>query len=477
MKRMIRYLLLATLCALMTPLFAQQTDIQFEIENYDSDTLIFAYYMADKILVVDTLYSENQKNFRYQQDTMLTQGMYVVVQRPSGNYYQMILDDKDQQFSVSIDAERDIETIFDGSSENEEFYSYMRWLQKEREEITKINTSISQLDSTATGQIKALNREKEDINARVVDHQNKIINDAPNSITSILIKSNLPFVFPEFTGTDQEKELQKYHYYKKRYFDNVPLDHPAMLRTPIIDQRVNYYLNKLTPQVADSIIQSVDYILSLMEPAPDTYRYYLSNLLTTYGNSKYIGMDAIYVHLALNYYGKGKAPWIKEDNLRQIVSQARKIEPTLIGKKAADFTIQKQDSTDVSLSDFTTDYTVLVFWKPDCPHCTKAMPYVVDFNEKYKDQSVSVMSICTKTGEDYGKCWEGVKAKNMGTLLNAGDEFHRSRIFSRYNVTSTPMIYILDKDKNIKLKKVPAENLDKIMQEIMRIDAAEGGMN
>ena len=62
----------------------------------------------------------------------------------------------------------------------------------------------------------------------------------------------------------------------------------------------------------------------------------------------------------------------------------------------------------------------------------------------------------------------------MEGLLNAGDEFHRSRIFSKYYVNSTPAIYIIDKDKNIKLKKVPAENLDAVMQQLMEIDAAGG---
>ena len=63
----------------------------------------------------------------------------------------------------------------------------------------------------------------------------------------------------------------------------------------------------------------------------------------------------------------------------------------------------------------------------------------------------------------------------MGTLLNTGDEFHRSRIFSKYYVNSTPSIYIIDKEKKIKLKKVPAENLDAVMQQLMEIDASEGG--
>ena len=181
-------------------------------------------------------------------------------------------------------------------------------------------------------------------------------------------------------------------------------------------------------------------------------------------------MDAVYVHLALNYYDKGLTPWVPEENLKEIVGNAKKIAPTLIGQQAPDFKVKTQEGTELSLGDFTKDFTILLFWKPDCGHCTKAMPHIIEFQEKYKDKSVDLLTICTKTGKDYGKCWEGVEEKNMMGLLNAGDEYHRSRIFSKYFVNSTPAIYILDKDKKIKLKKVPAENLDAVMTELMKAE-------
>ena len=252
------------------------------------------------------------------------------------------------------------------------------------------------------------------------------------------------------------------------------MSHPAVLRTPVLDQRISYYIDNLTPSAPDSVIQSLDVILGLLEDNEDAFQYYLSNFLNDYGNSKYIGMDAVYVHLALEYYDKGKATWVEEENLKEIVGNAKKLKPTLIGRPAPDFTVKSKDGTEYTLDSFNKDFTILVFWKPDCSHCTKAMPHIIDFAEKYKELSVDVLTICTKTGKDYGKCWEGVEEKGMLELLNTGDEFHRSRIFSKYYVNSTPAIYILDNEKKIKLKKVPAENLDAVMQQLMEIDAAEG---
>ena len=469
MKRLI----IALVVSLIGGLSIQaQTNVTITIDNYDNDSLLLGYYYADKILVKDTLYLQDD-SFTYRQDTLTEPGMYIAVTMPDNQFYQILFGVEDQDFSVHIDAAKRNAITFEGSEENRLFYDYLDYMDVQRGQLAKIDNALSTTDSIMVSVIDQLRKDRHAVNALVAAKQQELIATAPTSIATLLVKANLPFTFPEFTGTPKEIEEQKYNYYKARYFDETDLLHPAIQRTPVLHQRVEYYLDKLTPRSADSINNAVDLILTKMEPNTETFQYYLSYFLNDYGNSKFIGMDAVYVHLALEYYAKGKAPWISEDNLKEIVDNATKLAPILIGEPAPDFTIFEQDGSEVKLSDFDNDYTVLVFWRPDCSHCTEAMPHVIDFNEKYKAKGIDLLSICTSTGKKYAKCWEDVTKKKMDNLLNTGDEHHRSRIFSKYYITSTPQIYILDKDKNIKLKKVPAENLEAVMEEIMKMDAAK----
>ena len=79
-----------------------QVDIDFEVEGYNSDTLLLAYYYADKVLITDTLYSEGDNKFNYKSDSLLPYGMYLAVS-PSGDYfYQLLIDGDDQEFYVNI---------------------------------------------------------------------------------------------------------------------------------------------------------------------------------------------------------------------------------------------------------------------------------------------------------------------------------------------------------------------------------------
>jgi thiol-disulfide isomerase/thioredoxin len=239
------------------------------------------------------------------------------------------------------------------------------------------------------------------------------------------------------------------------------------LRTPFLNPKISSYLEKLTVQHPDSINLAIDRVLNLLKPSEESFRYYLSHLLNSYARSKVVGFDAVYVHIVENYYGKGLAPWVDEENLAKMVSEARLTKPLLIGKKAPDFTSFMEDGTPVTLSEIESDYVVLVFWAPDCGHCKKAMPFVIEFAEKFKDRGVQVISLCNKAGDKTITCWDGIKEEKMESLLNLADDKDRSRLKYKYYVKSTPKIFILDRNQEILIKKIGAEQLESVMDEII----------
>ena len=444
-----------------------QADIKIDVKNYDSDTLIFGYYMAERLLVYDTLYRNEDQLFNVQQDSSISPGMYIVVSVPQGIFYQVIVDEADQDFSVMIDTAAELRISFEGSEENELFYSYLDYIQQGRVEVANIDRVLATTDSTLVSIIDQLQKDKGSIDQMVQARQAQIIEQYPQSIPALLLKANLPFYFPEFEGTPEEVQDQKFAYYKERYFENIGTRHPAILRTPFLHERMTYYESNLTHNEPDSLIKTVDYLLGLFEEDSEAYRYYLSYYLNKYANSKFIGMDAVYVHIALNYYAKGKASWITEESRKEIVDNARKLEPVLIGKKAPEFNITQEDGTPIVLSKLDNEYTVVVFWKPSCGHCTKAMPHVLEFQEAYREKGIEVVAICTERGKKAADCWKAVKEKKMEPLLNGIDEFGKDRTVARYYAVSTPMIYVIDKNGEIVIKKVPAENLGAVMDTIM----------
>ena len=153
-------------------------------------------------------------------------------------------------------------------------------------------------------------------------------------------------------------------------------------------------MNKLTPQNPDSMIISIDYLLERMKPAEETFKYYLIYFLNKYANSKVVGQDAIYVHLVDKYYKTGMAPWTEEEQLAKIIDNADRLKPILIGNKARDITTQDRNGQFHKLHKIDSKYTIVYFWAPDCGHCKKMTPHLIEFNEKFSSKGVQTMTIC-----------------------------------------------------------------------------------
>ncbi len=459
-----RYLIFIAFLFLGFPLFSQY-DIDICIKNYSNDTLIIGQYYADKQIVVDTLFSRRGK-FEFSGKDTIAPGVYFFLTKPDNNYALFFVNGLDNDFDIKWDIKDMSKITFKGSKDNEVFVDYLKFLEEQKPKAKIYRERLAVADSLGKKDPEA-EKLLEEVDKKVLAEQKRIVAAYPNTITARYIKSGIAPDIPEFEGED--KELKTYLAYKKHYFDNLDLGDVANLRTPYIDNRVSYYLEKLTSVDPDSIIVSVDYLLSKMEPAKETFRYYLSHFLNKYAQRKIIGYDKVYVHLVDEYYSKGKAPWVNEENLKKIETQANNLRSILIGNKFPDITTYLADDTPFRLWDLESEYTVLVFWAYNCGHCKKAMPHIVKFYDEFQDKGVTLVTVCTKGDKKTEKCKEAVPKEHMEKFINTFDKYQRYR--RKAYITTTPKIFILDKDKNIILKDFAATALKTIMEEVMKADA------
>ncbi len=469
-----RYLILVMI-ACFTNTLSGQHNIKFKINNYENDTLIVGYYLGDKQLVHDTLMAQKPGKFVMKGDSTLNKGFYLLLTIPDNKIVQFLIDE-DQEFEMETDVNRLEISKFKGSLDNELFSDYVAFLSKQRPKADALRQHI---DALEMGDPKRdeLMKQLDDFDSQVEAEQNIIKEKHPNTLTAMLINSNTGIDFPEFEGDEKEQKMQTWQYYKQHYFDHIDLGNPSSLRTPFLDTRVKYYMKNLTANHPDSLIRSIDYLLKEMRPAEETFRFYLSTFLNEYIQSKIVGMDAVYVHLAENYYAKGDAPWLDEETTNTIVDNAMDIKPVLIGETAQDIQVYLEDGSPIKISDIDYEYLVVMFWAPDCGHCKKSMPDVVEFYEEYKDKGVKLLAICTKHKEKTKSCWEILEEKEMTGFINAADTNHRSLFKLKYNVKTTPKIFVLDPDRKILMKNIGGAQLKDVMEELFRRAKEEQGMD
>jgi thiol-disulfide isomerase/thioredoxin len=457
---------------LANSLAAQGYSIKVKLENYDQDTLQLGYYYGNKQYLTDTAILKNG-SFHFSDDEPLKAGMYMIVMPPDNNFFQLLINEDEQKLDIQTDAIEPVPNFkIKKSKDNELYYSYLNYLDVkriERENLEKEKTQAGADEKL----LEKIQIKLDDLDKSVIDQQEKIIKEHPKTFTASLLKSNRRIDVPEFEGSPEEIGQKRYLFYKHHYFDHIDLKDARLLRSQTLFPRFDYYVEKLTPQVPDSIIQSIDYLLESVEEVEDTYHYFLSHFLNKYAASKFVGMDAVYVHLVENYYNQGKAPWVDEEQLAKMAKNAKTLKPILIGKIAPDLKMKKEDKTFLSLHEVDSKYTVLFFWDPECGHCKKSIPKIIEFYDTYKSKGVEIFSICTKLGEKANDCWETVKEKKMDKWINVNDPYLRSRFKQIYDVRTTPRIFILDEKKEILSKGIGADQLGSMMEFLLNREAEE----
>ena len=449
--------------------FSQKyNEIRFNITNYENDTMLLAYFYGEKQLVKDTMLAIKKGVFEYKADSLLDPGVYIGLLYPSKEYFQFLVNENELKFSLNVDY-KDLQNITaKGSKDNKLFFSYLGYISDKNKIAIALNEEKSKLTEEKTD-TKNVDKKLDDLDKEVNAYQLKIIENNPETLTSMLIKANRDIKIPDYEGTSDEINLNRFNFYKEHYFDNIDLTNKATLFTPFIHNKIETYMENLTAPIPDSINSSIDRILGKMDVQSEIWRYYVAHVLNKYARSQYVGMDAVYVHLVKNYYAKGLTPWVDQDKLMKIIDNAVRMENTLIGKVAPDLKLYKEDNTPVLISDIDAEFTVLLFWKPDCGHCKTSMPHIVEFQEKYREKGVKVVAVCTAMGTKLPECWTVGKELNIDKFyLHLGDGKNYSNFHSEYNIQTTPSIFILDKDKKILIKQIPGEKLGEIMDSFLK---------
>lgn len=441
-------------------------NISVKVEGYNNSEAYLAYYYADKMYVRDTVQKNDQGVLEFRTDEVIPGGIYLVVFPPDNNYFQILLKEGNESFSMSTTYPDLIPNMrVDGNEDNALFYEYLRFIGQQSpiaQELKKQYAEASEEEKPA------IERKQDEIDALVKDYQTNLINQHPNTFAATIVGANMPFDVPEFEGeTEEMKQRAQLDWIRAHYFDNINLADPNMIRTPFFFEKVKYYLKTFYAQHPDSISLALTKILDAMEPAEENFQFFLVHYLNEYAKSNIVGMDAVYVHLVDTYYASGRAPWTDGDQLEKIIENANGLKPTLIGKIAPDIRLERKDGTTFNLHDIPSKYTILYFWRFDCGHCQESTPVVKEFYQKFKDKGVTLVAVCTKFTDDIKGCWDYVEENEIEDWMHGVDTYHRSKYMELYYIKSTPQIFILDQDKKIIIKKIGSEQLEDVMTSLM----------
>ena len=454
--------------------FSQGYKVTLKAPGYKSGITYLTYYMGSNFNIADSAAFSNKGIAIFKGTAKLPPGIYAVF-FPDKRLRTEFLIGKEQIITITADtADLVNKTIITGSKENILYGQYQKFAALKGKLIQR--ERIAYLASTTKED--SLRHEKNYMaaNKQLNDYREVIIKNQPASMMAVLLKAMKEPVYPASIPITRQDSVNNYNEYKKHYWDGITFMDDRIIRTPFFLKKLERYYREVISPSPDSIIKDMDYKLLLARSAPEMYKFLLNWVTDEYINPKYMGQDAIFVHLFEKYHSKGLSKWLNEKQMEAISRRAYMLMANLIGEKGADLDMLDTEDKPSSLYSLTADFTVICFWDPNCGHCKDEIPRLDSiYRASWKNHNVKIYAVLTPDGKDNVKPewlkfikdhnlsdWTNVyKSKEMETADLAAQKPSFRQL---YDVTMTPVIYLLDKDKHIIGKKLTLQQLNELLE-------------
>lgn len=474
-------------------------EISINLKNCTDSLAYLTFYRFDKTLIKDTCTTIKNGKIVFTGKTKLDKGIYSLVSQQKAILFDFFIDDETQILELNAELNSNIVINLKAvnSSRKNDFFTYINYigqLNKDFMDLKQKTVLKTKKDSIALNEIQnKFERQILDYEENFIQkNKGTLIGDVMNIKTERILKD-----VPK-AKNDRPDSTMVYKYYKTHYWDNVDFKDEAIMRNPFFSNKLNKYFDKVVVAQPDSVSVEIDRLMSKTITGSLLYKLMLANFTYKYETSKIMGFDKVFVHIVDTYFKTGKANGIYDDPevVQKIIKRADKIRPLLIGSVALDLNMIKAEDFNkmkamgfenaknseemtkvfyananevtkmwVKLSDVKADYTILVFWDVDCGHCQKEIPKLLEaYNELLKEKkNVKVYSVYMQhEGEKYLK----YIADNKLPFMNLYDGAHYNNAIEKYDVYTTPVIYILDKNKVIKAKRIDADKVTTFIKAI-----------
>ena len=440
--------------------------IEIKIKGSQDSILYLANYYGDKTYIADTAYNIKGKGtFVFEKNEELGGGLYIIVSQARRSLFEfLVADSRDMKFETKAPDYVE-EMKIHNSDENELFFAYLGFSSDLYKRVKPINTRLKELDAEDDS-IAIYREEIKTINSEMTDYKEAVMKDHPESFLASffgLIKdASIPDTMPSLADGSKDS-LYPYRYYKAHYWDAVDLSDDRLIRTPVFYKKLDTYFDQVVSKDADTIISEIDKILAKMDESGELYKYSLWRLTVKYDESQIMGHDAILVHMSDTYFSKGKAPWLDKAVVKNIMDEADKRRGTIIGQQAPNLIMQDTNLKPRSLYDIPNEYIVMFFWDPKCGHCKEEIPHLVNFYENYAEKlNVEVFAVCADSNMKEMK--KAIRTRKMSFVNVNGPRSYTTDYHDLYNIFSTPVLIVLNKERKIIAKRLLSEQLPEFLE-------------
>ena len=203
---------------------------------------------------------------------------------------------------------------------------------------------------------------------------------------------------------------------------------------PVLTAQLDFYFDKLVAPLPDSITLEINRLIERTDNNTDLRDFILWHLLEKYLHPEYMAQDQVFVWLFDQYFSQLEIKDLNGSNLAMIQEKAERLRRLALFNVAPEIRI----GDSINLRSIESDYTVLFFYDHDCEVCQQEMRDLDSITVQRPE--ITVLAI------------------DMNT-----DDAHVDVLHDLYDIETTPLLYVLDRDKRIIAKKIQAKQIPLVL--------------
>jgi thiol-disulfide isomerase/thioredoxin len=460
---------------------------KFRIKGLKDTVCYLGFHFGDKQYIKDTARINSKGFVEFAGKDTIKGGIYLFI-LPNKKWFEFILNEP--AFTLETDTVEFVKSMqITGSLENTLWFDYMRFVGARHKRIEELR-AMKGSEESGEPVNDAAAAELEKISQEIISYRLKLMADNPKSFVAAIFKAMKDVEIPDPPVLENGKidSAFRYYYFREHYFDNFDFGDSKILRTPLFEPKLKTFLEKILPQIADTIIYEVDKLIEKARKDPEVFKVVVHTVTYTFERSQIMCLDAVFVHMVEKYYKTGQCDWISGETYDKMVERSDKLKPLLCNKKFPNVILQTPDLQWKSLYKIPNDYVVVYFWDATCSHCKKATPKLHEMYESYfKPHGIEVFAV---EGELETENWlKFIREHQLNKWINVSDnpEIHNNpgkylhitdlpslNFRSTFDLGTYPVIYVIDKDRKIIGKRLGVEQLEDFFDRLLKLPKESG---
>ncbi len=447
---------------------AQGHSIQIILKPYQNTKIYIGTNYGNSRVLADSAILNDKSEGVFESSKKLTPGIYFVVSPKYAILFDFLVDEN-QKFKIIADTTNLTDVTIIGSKENEIFKNYSKSMNDIGAQLGEIEKAFKSATNAgdSTTLVNKYNDKKKELN----DNRQAIMKGQPNSMTAyflnVMQRPDAPAI-PIVNG--KADSTYPFYYVKNHFWDNVVFNDNRLVRTPFFEAKLDEYFKNYVSREPDSIIEEVQYMLTVAKTGNEIYPFLLFKFTNKYISPEFMGQDKVFLHIYQNFFAKGDTVLLNEASKKSITERAYSMMANQLGLAAPPLVINDINDKKISLYDIVSPYTFVAFWDPTCSHCKVEIPRVDSFYKAiWSKLNVKILSVNINFKELAG--WKTfIKENKLAGWIHAyqteadlNKEIQQGKpttIRQLYDVFKTPTFYLLDASKKIIAKNLSIEQFN-----------------